>query len=48
MLRLAGDVESAGPPWREALALYEQKGDITSAERIRARLASLTVVSAQR
>jgi len=33
-----GDGESAGPPLREALELYERKGDVVSAGRLRDRL----------
>jgi len=33
-----GDPESAGPPLREALALYEAKGDVVSARALRDRL----------
>jgi ATP/maltotriose-dependent transcriptional regulator MalT len=33
-----GDPESSGPPLREALSLYEQKGDIVSSARLRERL----------
>jgi ATP/maltotriose-dependent transcriptional regulator MalT len=36
--RLAGDPESSGPPLREALELYERKGDRVSAERVRSLL----------
>jgi ATP/maltotriose-dependent transcriptional regulator MalT len=33
--------DESGPPWREALALYERKENLVSAERVRARLAEL-------
>jgi tetratricopeptide (TPR) repeat protein len=36
-----GRADDAGPPLREALALYERKGNLVSAERVRARLADL-------
>jgi len=48
VLHLAGRAESAGPPWREALELYEGKGDVVSAARVRARLAEQTERVAQR
>ena len=35
VLEAVGDQESAGPPIREALALFDQKGDRVSAERLR-------------
>jgi len=38
VLEVAGDHESAGPPLREALELYEQKGDVVSAQRLRDRI----------
>ena len=38
VLEETGDPESSGPPLREALDLYELKGDVVSAARIRARL----------
>jgi hypothetical protein len=38
VLRLAGQWDESGPPLREALALYEQKGDLVMASRLRARL----------
>ena len=38
--------ESAGPPWREALALFEQKENRVSAERVAARLAELASAGA--
>ncbi|TAK01949.1 MAG: adenylate/guanylate cyclase domain-containing protein [Chloroflexota bacterium] len=38
VLRLVGDLESSGPPLREALELYERKGDRVSAERVRSLL----------
>ena len=31
-------IDEAGPPWREALALYERKENLVSASRVRARL----------
>jgi tetratricopeptide (TPR) repeat protein len=37
-----GDFESAGPPLREALRLYELKGDVISAERLRPRVRALS------
>jgi ATP/maltotriose-dependent transcriptional regulator MalT len=37
VLELVGDPESSGPPLREALALYERKGDLASARRLRER-----------
>jgi class 3 adenylate cyclase/tetratricopeptide (TPR) repeat protein len=40
-LRLAGRQDEEGPHLREALALYVRKGDLVSAELIRARLADL-------
>jgi ATP/maltotriose-dependent transcriptional regulator MalT len=39
VLVAVGDVESSGPPFREALALYQQKGDRVSAARLRERIA---------
>ena len=38
-LEIIGDRESAGPPLREALALFEQKGDLVTARRVRERMA---------
>ncbi|MEO7663947.1 MAG: adenylate/guanylate cyclase domain-containing protein [Candidatus Limnocylindrales bacterium] len=38
----AGDPESAGPPLREALERYEEKGDVVSAKRVRSLLDVLT------
>jgi tetratricopeptide (TPR) repeat protein len=38
VLRLAGQENETGPPLREALSLYEQKGDLVLAERLRALL----------
>jgi class 3 adenylate cyclase/tetratricopeptide (TPR) repeat protein len=38
VLALIGSDESSGPPFREALALLEQKGDVVSAGRLRSRL----------
>ncbi|MBF8289182.1 MAG: cyaI2 [Chloroflexi bacterium] len=43
VLRLAGDAESSGPPLREALELYERKGDEVSAERVRILLDAVAV-----
>ena len=37
-----GDRESSGPPLREALDLYEQKGDVVSAERLREQIGFVT------
>jgi class 3 adenylate cyclase/tetratricopeptide (TPR) repeat protein len=37
VLESIGDHEGSGPPLREALTLYEQKGDEVSAQRLRAR-----------
>jgi len=48
VLVLVGRPESAGPPLREALELYERKGDVVSAGRVRERLAALPGVAAQR
>jgi tetratricopeptide (TPR) repeat protein len=48
VLVLVGRPESAGPPWREALELYERKGDVVSAARVSDRLAALAGVAAQR
>ena len=39
VLELVGDLESSGPPLQEALELYQQKGDVVSARRLRDRLA---------
>jgi class 3 adenylate cyclase/tetratricopeptide (TPR) repeat protein len=39
VLELSGRGEAAGPPLREALAVFERKGDLVSAGRVRARLA---------
>jgi hypothetical protein len=39
-----GRRNDAGPPWREALELFERKENLVSADRVRARLAE--VVSA--
>jgi class 3 adenylate cyclase/tetratricopeptide (TPR) repeat protein len=36
-----GRLESAGPPFREALALYEAKGDVVSARALSERLATV-------
>jgi class 3 adenylate cyclase/tetratricopeptide (TPR) repeat protein len=41
-LRLAGDTRARGPAIRQALALYEQKGDLVLAEVARRRLETLT------
>jgi ATP/maltotriose-dependent transcriptional regulator MalT len=41
VLHRTGRVDEAGPPLREALALYERKGNLVSAERVRSRLAEL-------
>ncbi len=41
VLNLAGEQERSGPPLREALMQFELKGDLVSADRIRARLAAL-------
>jgi tetratricopeptide (TPR) repeat protein len=38
-----GDHESSRPPSREALALYEQKGDLVSAARLRERIGAAEV-----
>ena len=38
VLWIAGRPESAEPPLREALALYERKEDVASASRVRLRL----------
>ena len=38
---LTGDPESAGPPLREALSLFEQKGDVVSAGAIHERLGAV-------
>jgi tetratricopeptide (TPR) repeat protein len=38
VLEAVGDTESPGPPLREALALYAQKGDLVSAARLRVRI----------
>ena len=35
---VVGDPESSGPPLREALELYERKGDVVSAGRLRERI----------
>jgi len=35
VLALAGRQDETGPPLREALALYERKGDVTSVARVR-------------
>jgi tetratricopeptide (TPR) repeat protein len=37
VLEALGDHESSGPPLREALTLFDQKGDVVSAGRLRAR-----------
>ena len=41
VLNLAGEQERSGPPLREALMQFELKGDLVSADRIRARLAAI-------
>jgi class 3 adenylate cyclase/tetratricopeptide (TPR) repeat protein len=41
VLEAIGDRESAGPPLREALELYEAKGDVVSTRALRARLATV-------
>jgi class 3 adenylate cyclase/tetratricopeptide (TPR) repeat protein len=41
VLVATGRQNDAGPPWREALACYERKGDRVSADRVRERLAGL-------
>ena len=41
MLELVGRSLAAGPPLREALSLFEQKGDLISAGRVRARLSTV-------
>ncbi|HEV8282280.1 MAG TPA: adenylate/guanylate cyclase domain-containing protein [Candidatus Limnocylindrales bacterium] len=38
VLRLTGHGDEAGPPLREALSLYEQKGDLVLADRLRSLL----------
>jgi tetratricopeptide (TPR) repeat protein len=38
VLEATGDHESSGPPLREALTLFEQKGDVVSAGRLRDRI----------
>jgi len=38
VLELVDGQESSGPPLREALRLYERKGDVVSAGRVRSRL----------
>jgi class 3 adenylate cyclase/tetratricopeptide (TPR) repeat protein len=38
VLEAIGDGESSGPPLREALTLFEQKGDVVSAGRLRERM----------
>ncbi|HEX6539705.1 MAG TPA: adenylate/guanylate cyclase domain-containing protein [Candidatus Dormibacteraeota bacterium] len=45
VLRAAGDVEGAGAMLRDALALFERKGNLVSAGRARAELAELTTGS---
>ena len=40
VLELVGRGDESGPPIREALSLFEQKGDVVSAERTRSRLAA--------
>ena len=37
-LAAVGDIESSRPPLQEALTLYEQKGDVVSAARVRKRI----------
>ena len=39
MRRLAGDAAGEGASLREALSLYERKGNVAGAERVRAALA---------
>ncbi|HEX5591552.1 MAG TPA: adenylate/guanylate cyclase domain-containing protein [Candidatus Limnocylindrales bacterium] len=41
VLEATGDHESAGPPFREALGLYEQKGDVVSAAALRDRIGAV-------
>jgi hypothetical protein len=41
VLELEGRPNEAGPPLREALALYERKEDVVSAGRVRSRLREL-------
>ncbi len=41
VLEALGRRESAGPPWREALQLYEAKGDVVSARALSERLAAV-------
>jgi tetratricopeptide (TPR) repeat protein len=41
VLAAIGDHESAGPPLREALTLFEQKGDVVSAARLRAKVTAV-------
>jgi tetratricopeptide (TPR) repeat protein len=41
VLGVTGDHESAGPPLQEALDLYEQKGDVVSAQRLRDRISAV-------
>ena len=43
VLDTVGDTESSGPPLREALNLYELKGDLVSAGRLRERMGSVSV-----
>ncbi|HEV2006966.1 MAG TPA: adenylate/guanylate cyclase domain-containing protein [Candidatus Limnocylindrales bacterium] len=42
VLGVTGDHESAGPPFWEALELYEQKGDVVSAQRLRERIGAVS------
>ncbi len=42
VLRSVGRADESGPPLREALGLYEQKGDQSSAARLRISIAALT------
>jgi ATP/maltotriose-dependent transcriptional regulator MalT len=41
VLEAVGDRESSEPPLREALGLYELKGDVVSARRLRERIGSI-------
>ncbi|MGZ8514618.1 MAG: hypothetical protein ACXW4H_05405, partial [Candidatus Limnocylindrales bacterium] len=44
-LRIAlGDPEGSGPPWREALRMYDRKGDRVSAGLVRERLAAISTL----
>jgi tetratricopeptide (TPR) repeat protein len=45
VLEAIGDGESSGPPLREALTLFAQKGDVVSTDRVRRRIGDATPIA---